>query len=192
MNARMRRRFAQLSLLLALLLLVGCVSQPFTDPASPYFRVPEGSRVTINRVLEIPPGQARLFMQNGRVMENFDHYIPNCNIEVRKLDREAVQFVRPDSYRVVRTQRTLQENVRAGRLLVASAGGVLALSDDSAGTAMVYEGYHLWLAGPDPNVMRVSCRGVFASQNEAFPPSLDEMRQALGSLMTIEVAGGVP
>lgn len=58
------------------------------------------------------------------------------------------------------------------------------------GTPMIYEGYHLWFDSPDqPNVMWMTCIGIFADMWEARPPTIAEIRASLGKLATLELAG---
>ncbi len=180
--------------LLAALLLGGCATRIPKDTASPYYQVPVGSMLKIHRMIEVPPVTTRLFFQNGKVSASFNHYVPNCNIEVYKRDNYQVQLVKPGEYRIFKVQKTSQEVVRARRLQVAAQDWTLvALSGGGeGGNSSIYEGYHLWLEGLDPNVMRLSCRGVFADPSEAYPPSIDEMRQALGEIMTMDLAQNEP
>ena len=180
-------------ILLAALLLGGCATQVPKDTASPYYLVPVGSVLKIHRMIEVPPVSTRLFFQNGKVSAGFNHYAPNCNIEVFKRDNHAVQYVKSGEYLISRVQKTQEEVVRARRLQVAARTlTMVALSGGGDGNASIYEGYHLWLEGPDPNVMRLSCRGVYAAPSEAYPPSIDEMRQALGEIMALELAQDGP
>ena len=178
-----------LTILFATLLLAGCTAQVRKDTASPYYPVPGGSTLKINRMIEIPPPRTRHFLQNGKVSGHFDHYTPNCNIEVYKRDDLAVQYVQPGEYRISRVQQTREEVVRTRLPQLAALGAPsMLLASKGDGNASIYLGYHLWLEGPDPNVMRLSCRGAFADPSEAYPPSIDQIRQALGEIMFLELA----
>jgi hypothetical protein len=54
---------------------------------------------------------------------------------------------------------------------------------------MIYEGYHLWLDSPSqPNVMRLTCRGVIDEPWKARRPSIAEIRASLGTLATLKLA----
>ena len=64
----------------------------------------------------------------------------------------------------------------------------MILTDDDGGTSEVYEGYHLWLESSDqPDVRRLSCRGVYAMPAYAKPPSIAEIRAALGAIATLRL-----
>ena len=51
-----------------------------------------------------------------------------------------------------------------------------------------HDGYHFWLASEtQPQVMRLSCFGVYARWPDLYPPTLDDIAAALGE---IEVSVG--
>ena len=53
---------------------------------------------------------------------------------------------------------------------------------------MIYEGYHLWLeSSSQPNVMRLTCRGVIDIPWQARRPSIAEIRAALGEIATLSL-----
>lgn len=154
-----------------------------TDLQSPYYRVPVQSVLALNRAVEIPPGRARVHIQRGETGEKFDPYYPHCSLEVTDVLPERSQIVRPGTFAVVRTQSVSEEVVDQRRpLMVAAASFTLAKMDDG-GESYIYEGYHLWLENPEqPNVRRLTCRGVFDHPSLARPPSIAEIREALGDI----------
>lgn len=177
-----------LSLLALLTLTTACTLPVPKIPDSPYAKAPIGSTLELNQALEIPPGSTRIYVQNGKLSRRFNHYAPNCNIEVRRIDHESSQTVAAGVFRIVRVQSTYDENVKnpAAIQLAALGSYTIAESVDN-GSTMMYAGYHLYLEGDDPNVMRLSCRGVYADPSYASPPSVTEIRQALGELMTLRL-----
>lgn len=166
--------------------LAGCNQVALNDPSWPYAKVPIGTALEIHQAITVPPAVTRVYMQLGRLVRTFDRYQANCNIEVRKIDWEKPQTIEPGSYRVTRVQNSTEEVVEARPLWVAALGSKLAGIDDGGGATFIYAGYHLWLEGPDPNVRRVSCRGVYADPADAAPPSINDIRQALGDLITLK------
>lgn len=173
--------------LAACLSLTACMPQAVKyDDNSPYSKVTAGSSISLRQKIEVPPGVTRVFMQDGRITAAYNRYAANCNIEVRKLDNQAVQYVEPGDYIVSKVQNTLEEVVSLQPLQVAALNMKLAGMDDG-GAMMVYQGYHLWLQSEDPNVMRLSCRGAFAEQVDARPPSINEIRQSLGDIMSLSM-----
>lgn len=177
-----------LSLLALLALMTACTLPLPKIPDSPYAKTPIGSTLELNQALEIPPGSTRVYIQNGQLSRRFNHYAPNCNIEVRRIDHEASQTVAAGVYRIVRVQSSYDENVKSPAAIQLAALGSFTIAESvDSGSTMMYAGYHLYLEGADPNVMRLSCRGVYADPSYALPPSVTEIRQALGELMTLRL-----
>lgn len=173
--------------LLTLLLTSGCASTWDGDEKSPYYQVPVGSILHIRQKIAIPLGHTRVHPQLGGKPEGHNQFIANCTLEVRRLDNEAVQYVEPGDYRIEQVQRLVKEIAELAPLRIAALGDWLA-SEDDGGTTWVYEGYRLWLSGPDPNLMRLTCFGAYASPERAMPPSIREIRTALGENMELELA----
>ena len=189
-RTRIRRIAALGTATLAASLLAACNATIPKDTASPYYRVGVGSTLQLRHKIEIPPGRARVFIQNGSITANFDHYAPNCNVEVEKLDYQQLQYIEPGSYRIRRVQDNVEEVVQSQRMQVAAlktGSWLAAAADNSGGTTMVYRGYHLWVDDPAGNFTRLSCRGAYADPVDARPPSINEMRQALGGIASLEL-----
>ena len=56
-----------------------------------------------------------------------------------------------------------------------------------SGSSSYHEGFHFWIYSErQPDVRRMSCYGVYAQPYELYPPTLEEIRVALGGLAVIE------
>lgn len=149
------------------------------DLAYAYNLPPVGSTLVLKRPVEIPAGEARIFLQNGATMKKseFDRYKPSCNFEVRKL-ADRPRNIEPDSFLVTQVQRLTEQVVDRSE---PTTGFIKVGMDEGQGNPMVVRGYHLWLGSDkQPGVMRMTCLGVFDDLSRADPPSLDEVRQSLG------------
>ena len=182
------RTLAVAALMIATCALSAC-STPTArkDQGSPYYAVPEGSVLQLNQRIEVPRGTTRVRIQRGEVVGNYDHYWPSCSFEVRTLDHDERQIIEPGRFTVIRRQLLRDEFAGLSRpLRVASLRLASALNGN--GHTMIFEGWHLWLDSPDqPNVKRLTCRGAFGSPAEVAPPSIDEIRAALGTVVTLEL-----
>ena len=179
-------------ILLCTLALAGCTTNIAKGPESPYYKVPPGSVIRLAERIRIPPNRTRIWIQGGRVVgPGFNSFEPSCNVEVRRLVETGDQFVEPGEFRVTRTQFLREAIVSSGRLMVASAGPLrLAEAQDSGGDEFFYEGYHLWVENPSqPDVRRFTCRGLYGFPYETRPPSIAEIRAALGSVASLELPG---
>jgi hypothetical protein len=121
---------------------------------------------------------------------------PHCILEVSTLS-ETARTVEPDTFEVWRVRRSiLPFDVFAG-------GGVLEAGlrrageeGDGGGPSQVFYATELWLrSSRQPDVMRLTCRSdqlTASGATAARHLTLEEVRQALGSTLTVEPRAGAP
>lgn len=176
------------------LLAAGCSGLIGPGEGAAYSKVPVGSVVRIERRIPVATDRARVWLRGDRTSTGSSSNSPICGLEVSDIDRSGTQFIDPGVFRVRRVQNMWTEIVqlpgtRGDRVKyrLANVGG------GDGGTPMIYEGYHLWLESEEqPNVMRMTCIGVFADMWEARPPTIEDIRASLGILATLEIAGAPP
>lgn len=188
----MTTRLARLHLLPLILLpaLVLAACQPVSvrqSEAGPWVVLPAGSTLTLERPVAVPQERARVFLLGGRLARQGASIGPSCGLEIRTISRDGPYLIQPGTYAIERvqsvwTQVALREDRRAVRLRLAS-------SPDGGGNPMIQEGYHFWLSGPDANLMRLTCLGMLDDIVWAEPPTLVEIRAALGPVATLETPG---
>lgn len=173
------------------------------DTAAHWVAPPAGSTLTLHQPLTIRPGAARVWIGRGAPSD----FAVQCNLEVRTLDRERPQIIRPDRFTIERTQRFTTTVERRPSAPPATryarhdpdATSVLAgfamwgrlgwWADYDDGPTRVFEGWHWYVASDrQPDVYRLNCRGPYADPWEALPPSIDEIQRALGDVMTLDLA----
>jgi hypothetical protein len=177
-------------LFVSALILAACsTSSAVREAAGHGFLQLQGASLVLNRALTVPAGKARLFIQSGQAPGSrvsllgggFNQYQPHCSLEVRSVDHNGFE-VRPDTFEITRVQASLQQVVSREPIRVAALR-LAGMEGGGDGSAMYHEGYHFWLASDrQPEVMRVSCYGVFAEPPDLQPPTLEEIRQALGDV----------
>jgi hypothetical protein len=179
----------RLSLILALALLLGCETQMRQSDQGPWIPVGPGGVLALNGPVQVPQDRARVFFRNGRLQPTGANQGPSCGIEIRTIPRDGPHVIPAGSFTITRVQPYWTQvaaidpdrDRSAVRLRPASA-------PDSGGTPLIQEGYHLWLSdGPDADVMRLTCLGMLDEMWRARPPTLDEIRAALGDLATLEL-----
>jgi hypothetical protein len=117
------------------------------------------------------------------LLGEFDRYKANCNFEVKAL-RDMPQTIQPDKFTVLAIDDLMTEVV-----LMDDEYRLRTVGLDDSGTPMVTRGYHIWLGSTRQHgVMRLTCRGAFGDMWEALPPTLAEIRHALGEIAAIELA----
>jgi hypothetical protein len=176
----------------AFLTLAGCQQSASVRGSGQYVHL-EGRQVTLHLPLPVAAGKARVFLQqdgpqSARVMASgFDQYRPHCAFEIRSVDHQGVEIA-PDTFQIVRVQRSLQQVVDSGSMQLAATQ--LALVGLWGGRSAYHEGYHFMLYSErQPDVMRMSCYGVYAEPPDLAPPTLPEIRAALGQYASITSAG---
>jgi hypothetical protein len=150
------------------------------DLAYPYNLPPVGSKIVLAQQLSIEPGTTRAFLQRGKptTLGDFNRYHANCNFEVRHLSSES-QRIEPDTFSVEKVERLMTEVVHSNF----PQPRVLRVEYTDPSSPLVTHGYHLWLGSDrQPEVMRLTCRGAFDDLSRAEPPSINEVREALGSI----------
>ena len=171
-----------------------CSSLVVTDPASPLYVPPVGSRVVVKQRLTVPPGMTRVFLQYGQVIPRSarNDYAVNCNFEINTLS-DSPRTIEVGSYTVSRSLRRSDDIVSREPLRVAASGGLagMMMFRSDGGTPVLFEEVVLTLTSTPPtDVRELACRGAMDEPTEMRLPTLAEMRQALGAYATIEVPAG--
>jgi hypothetical protein len=169
------------------LVLSGCaLFEVEPDTASPFYAVPEGSVLELHQPITILPGTTRVWLQRGRVAAGQDWWYPACNLEVNTLDRERAQTVVPGRFGVVRVQWL--EYAELKTTPVAAMPVALRADYNGGSVTWIWLGYHLWLSSAEqPDVRQLTCVGVYSLPFEARPPSIDQIREALGTVATLHL-----
>lgn len=191
---------------LATLLLAACQGTLPRDESSPWYHPPAGTTVTVHRAIDIPPGRARAFLQNGRIVAYTARnlYYPNCEFEVLTVD-ETVRRILPGEFRVQRVRIRQDQVAGGGPVRLADAGrhlgiglgigpwGGMGLAADDDGPGYIMYVVEMRLRSPEqPDVFRLVCRGGEDDPADAIPPSIRDMRQALGDYATLSLPDAAP
>ena len=170
--------------LFAVLAMAGCTGGVRDDAAGGY-RELDGAVLVLNQAVRVPGGRARVFLQSpdgrspGQVTGGgFNSYRPHCALEIRAVEHDG-WTVEPGEFRVTRVQRTID-------MVVGREAPIRLAQFGLDGGQSYYDGFHFWLASDtQPDVMRLTCYGVYAAPYELFPPTLGEIALALGDVATL-------
>ncbi len=165
-------------------ILAGCGATPEYGSDSPYYRYPDGSRLVLNRPLEIPAGAATVRLQHGRTVAfgAVQEREPHCIFEIDSV-RPGPQRVEPDSFRIVRVQRS----TRTFAGMPAMAVHVAFFGRDGGPSQLFYRTEFTLRSERQPGVRSLACQVDQAFDAVAHHLTLPEIRQALGDTFSLQL-----
>jgi len=81
----------RIAITLTILTLAGCNTAQTRDVNSPFYKIPIGSEIILNKDLEIPEGQAHIDLQDGVVTTGVGNYNVSCTFNVRDLGPSTIK-----------------------------------------------------------------------------------------------------
>lgn len=175
--------------LLSAAMLTSCAA-PVIDETSQYYGLPVGTTVVLQQDLTIPSGNARVFMQFGKVVAKtrLKTYQASCNFEQHDVS-DGTAVIRADRFRITAVARGEDLVVQKGGLRYAS----FRIADDGSNVSMVNLYIRYALSSPtQPQVMHLTCHGGFAMPNDAELPSQIDVQRAVGGLVSFELPEAKP
>lgn len=182
--------------LLATGLLTGCAAAP-PDESSPWYRIPAGAELVLEKQLHIPAWQNRVYFQDGVAMDwrQVNIYRPHCALAVADKS-ETEQSISPDRFRVktFRTERFFKQIRRQNRQLppvlpaafesrmASAAGWDRDGRMDYEVTAMVMD----LESSRQPDVKAMTCADWGLPQ-DTMHITVKKMRRALGDVWRLEL-----
>lgn len=173
-------------------LLSGCAMSPHGP-----FDLPV-SALVLDKSVTVPEGRARVFLQDGAVVNNINEFKPQCALEIRQVNGPP-RTVPAGVYPVTRVQDVSTPIVLNGtghRVAAVSFGvgigvNTAGVSNDGDSPSDIFEGYHFWLAdNAGVGLMRLTCLGARAQPVDVEPPTRAEIAKALGSIGRLEFSPG--
>jgi hypothetical protein len=172
-------------LVLSVIALTSCAGQAVNKEVPDRLLV--GTTVVLQQDLAVPAGHARVFLQQGRVVEKhrLDPGLPHCNFEQRTLS-DGTAVIKADRFKVTAVsvgedmvvQRDCDSMLPVG---LREAGG-----SDCVDKVNRYINHQLF-SPSQPQVMRLTCHGGFEVPGRAQLPGLPDIRTALGGVATLEL-----
>jgi hypothetical protein len=182
--------------LVLVLSLAAAACQPLSSyPVdSPWYQPPAGSELVLNQPVEISPNAATVRFQFGKIVSGVQDFEPNCVFELTTV-RETPQRVEPDVF-VVTKVRSGSSIFRAERPQPPGLPGLMkaGLSFEGSSPTRYYYQTEMFLRSErQPNVLMMTCQHAWQSPPSRFefqrPPTVAEMRQAMGDYFTLKLPG---
>ena len=169
-------------LLLVLTTLVSCASGPY-PVSSPYYRIPEGSRIVLKQRLTILPNRARIYIQYGKVVtaKEKDQYYPNCWFLSRKL-LDTPQVIEPGVFTITKTKK-YEDHVHRNNFI--QLAGLNVVSDGGL-TAIKYTTELSIHSDKQPDIFRFSC-SYWEDPLDAEHLTVEQIQRTIGDIAAIEI-----
>ena len=198
----MKPRFASTALLsAAAIALAGCASSgpgPFGERYQT--PIPAGSTLVLERELSVPSGEARVFMQDGRVISEAvlggaSRFRPRCSFGLeRKGNERLVSTIEPDRFRTGKPwTRAYAQNWPEEGVQVASTSLLIGqASSERGGAGLGYLTYVIEIplsSSSQPQVDDFTCK-VDRPGEWRGRLGLEAIQEAAGGIVRVELAEG--
>ena len=90
----------RIALILTIIALAGCNTAQTRDVNSPFYKIPPGSAIVLNKELSIPAGQAHIDLQGGGPTAGVGNYSVSCAFSIRNLGPASIK---PDTFTIRET-----------------------------------------------------------------------------------------
>ena len=136
--------------------LTACVSNTVKDESSPFYSVPAGSTLTLNRDITVPGGKVAVYVQDGKLLgyNDVDWYRPNCKFELYTMSEQPRQ-VSADSFRITKVVDEIESSSLQGRVQYANM--MLGFGIDQSRVFNYATMMHLH-SELQPDVFRMTCQ----------------------------------
>lgn len=171
-----------LAALLLLISLTACERHIIADENSALYSVPAGSLLILPQAIEIPPGSARVFIQQGQIIPSrqINQYQPYCEFEINTL-KDDVQIIQPDQFHIYKVTNDIRYVSR--QTLFAS----LSSNTFDSGDIVGFTDEFFLRSASQPDVRKLSCLHWDDAHKRMYL-SIKQIRQALGNIFELRLA----
>jgi hypothetical protein len=152
----------RIALTVLIVVLAGCNTAQTRDINSPFYKIPPGSAITLNKDLEIPAGQAHINLQDGVTTTGVGQYSTNCTFNVRNLGPATIKA---DTFRI---RETSSQQEWVSRPDIMNFYREFRLESDT-----------------QPDVMKFTCQH-WDGPMSGRPVSVPEMEKAVGEYISFK------
>ena len=160
---------------------------PITDiENSPYYTIPGGSTITLNRAIIFPPDKVSLYIYEGELKPQsaVDVYRPHCKFELYDM-KSYSQKIEPDNFTIYKsTFESVDRSINSVRYASLLS---FRLSGDGGGPSYAaYTSYLYLKSEKQPNVYRLRCLH-WEDPIDGVYLTVAQIRQALYGMMTLKL-----
>ena len=154
---------------------------------SAYAYPPVGSKLVLTRTLEVLPGRAGLYIQNGKNKAGkHSRFEPFCYLRFRNVAVAARKIV-ADTF-VVKSSRVEMRLIAGSQLPTQPVFRKVYYRLVDSTPSDILEVVSMRVYSPkNPGVYLLECGGVENSPSEVEPPTLSDIRKTLGDIMKLKI-----
>lgn len=173
----------RLLIILSLVLIINACKPLLIEDKNSYTQIIADAWIELNEPLTVRMEEGRIFMQSGQIIDQaeLDLYTVNCELEMQKLS-DTKRIIQPDRFDIKGTSQQSSPIVMARPYQLASLQ-MIASSPADIKRVWVF----LLYSEKQPEVRALICRGPQNSEESAKLPTIDEMQNTLGELITLHL-----
>ena len=175
------------------LFLSACQSWDTRNADSPYYHIPAGSTLALNKDIAIPAGKAAVYIQNGQIVGSYGQvheYDAYCNLEMRAA-KDAPQTIKADQFVILKVREEIRLAYADSILLARNFHTTIAGNRGDGGPSQKLHSTLLDLRSErQPEVFRLTCQRWDTRSYETTPVTVSEIRKTLGDMFALKLAGG--
>lgn len=184
---RLHLLFSPIPLLVVLLGACAGIAPQTED--SPFYPVPEGSRLILNGNLIVPANQLKVYVQGARLATDAARLYPYCVFELRQR-QSTPQRIYADTFTIYNVSRYIDyiAGITNPDFQYAS---FKIFQHSGEGPGLVTYATHLDLRSPEqPQVLRMICAILQDYDISSHHLSIEQIRAALGNTFTLQLPSG--
>ncbi len=170
-----------------MLSIAGCSSNTTKDENSPFYSVPEGSALLLNQSLTIEGDQVATYVQDGKVMTEFevDKFRPNCKFELYTIS-ELQRTVAADSFVITKVVDEIETSLLKSWPLLAARDGFSVVGMLDKSYMFNYATLMYLHSERQKDVYRMTCQHWEDVIDDRYL-SISQMRQAMGEVFSLQI-----
>ncbi len=179
----------RLLLAMVILSLAACATGP-VPVSSPYFRIPDGSKLVLKQELTIPPNAGRVYIQYGKVVtpKEKDDWHAHCWFLSWDV-LERTQVIKPDTFIITHSQQLEDVAMRETSWQFAASQIGIGMTEGGGPMALVYSTEMRIHSDRQPAIRRFVC-SHWEDPLDAKHLTVAQMQKALGKIADIQLNAG--
>ena len=177
----------QIAFVSSLLTLFACSVNDTKDENSPFYAVPVGSSILLNRNVTISGEQVAIYVQNGELMsyDEVNKYNPNCKFEIYTMS-EQPRTVKQDTFEIIKVVDDIESSSLMKSTQLAMRGSPLIVGGLDRSNVFNYATMMYLNSEKQKDVYRMTCQHWEDIKDDRYL-TVTQMREAMGEIFTLVI-----